>query len=295
VRALDEPGARALHLPWIEQTLPLLADLDLDVLRALTTTESYSPDFVNPPPSTPLAQLDDELEQVTRTPPQQVRAEILRTYGDTSVPEVLRPFVERPAQALGQLRELVRTYWERALAPHWPRLRSLLEGDVLYRARRLADGGARRLFAEVHPEVHFAHRELRILKRVELTVALEGRGVVFVPSAFVWPRVVAIVEPPWQPTLIYPARGVGTLWEHQQPTAPGALRRLLGKRRATILVALESPRSTTELARALSVTPGSVSQHLAVLVGAGLVHQHRVGRVVLYARSPIGDALVRGA
>jgi hypothetical protein len=292
VRALDEPGARALHLPWIQQTLPLLSDLDLDVLRALTTTDSYSPDFVNPPPSTPLAELEDELEQVMVTRPHQVRAEILRTYGPAGVPDVLRPFVEHPAQALGRLRELVRAYWERALQPHWPRLRSLLEGDVLYRARRLADGGARRLFADVHPEVRFAGRELRIAKRVELTVSLEGRGLVFVPSAFVWPRLVAIVEPPWQPTLIYPARGVGTLWEQQDLVAPRALRRLLGERRATILVALEAPRSTSDLARALSVTPGSVSQHLGVLAAAGLVNHHRVGRVVLYARSPLGDGVV---
>jgi DNA-binding transcriptional ArsR family regulator len=37
-----------------------------------------------------------------------------------------------------------------------------------------------------------------------------------------------------------------------------------------------------------------VSQHLAVLRDSGLVNGHRVGRVVLYARSPTGDYLAAG-
>jgi len=53
------------------------------------------------------------------------------------------------------------------------------------------------------------------------------------------------------------------------------------------------PRSTTELARALDLSPGSVSQHLSVLRDAGLVHGHRVGRAVLYLRSPTGESLVQ--
>jgi DNA-binding transcriptional ArsR family regulator len=60
-----------------------------------------------------------------------------------------------------------------------------------------------------------------------------------------------------------------------------------------VLAGLHSPRSTTELARALDLSPGSVSQHLSVLRDAGLVNAHRVRRVVLYMRSPTGDALVQ--
>ena len=56
--------------------------------------------------------------------------------------------------------------------------------------------------------------------------------------------------------------------------------------------ARSDPRSTTDLARALGVSAGGVSQHLGVLRAAGLVHGHRVGRSVLYLRSPVGDGLV---
>ena len=55
-------------------------------------------------------------------------------------------------------------YWERSLAEHWPRIRSLLEQDVLYRARQIADGGTRALFADIqkHYDVKTALRDTPI-------------------------------------------------------------------------------------------------------------------------------------
>jgi len=209
-----------------------------------------------------------------------------------TLPAVLEPFVEDPAAGLAAVVELLRAYWDRALAPHWPRVRALLEGDVLHRAREMADGGAERLFADVDPTVSWADGILSIDKRAQQDVDLEDRGLLFVPSVFTWPDVVLITDPHWQPTIVYPARGVGTLWETGRPAAPDALGALLGKVRAAVLMALDRPRSTTDLAGALGVSAGGVSQHLGVLRAAGLVHGHRVGRVVLYLRSPAGDGLV---
>jgi DNA-binding transcriptional ArsR family regulator len=128
-------------------------------------------------------------------------------------------------------------------------------------------------------------------KRYDETLSLDGRGLLFVPSAFVWPGLLVIAKRPWQPTLLYPARGIGTLWDPERPAARAALGALLGARRADVLSALDAPRSTTEVARALDVSAASASQHLTVLRDAGLVNAHRVGRSVLYARSPAGESL----
>jgi Family of unknown function (DUF5937)/Helix-turn-helix domain len=291
VRALEDPAAQAIHLPWITSTRERVADLELDLLQALQPIEVYSPDFIHPPPTTPLAELEDELEEMVATPADRVRAEVQATYRRTEMPAVLRPFVDEPDAAVAALADLVRTYWDRALAPHWERLRALLEGDVLYRARQMADGGAHRLFADIHPELRFADDALWIEKRVDVTYTLDGRGLLFVPSAFAWPRMTAVTEPPWQPTLMYPARGVATLWDPGRAAAPEALAALLGHRRASVLAALDAPRSTTELAGALGLSAASVSQHLRVLRDAGLANGHRVGRSVLYVRSPTGDSL----
>jgi Family of unknown function (DUF5937)/Helix-turn-helix domain len=292
VRALEHPEAKALHLPWVAATRARVADLDMALLQALHPPRAYTPDFVHPPPGSPLGELSDELDEMLETPPAQVRRELRRAYDGRPMPAVLEPLLADPRRALPALADLFRAYWKRALAPHWPRVRALLEGDVLYRARQLADGGAQRLFADIHPEVSFAEDTLRIDMPYEVTTDLGGRGMVFVPSAFTWPRPAASVEPPWRPFLVYPARGIGGLWEPGRSAPPAALGALLGARRATVLAALGAPRSTTDLARALDLSPGSVSQHLSVLRDAGLVHGHRVGRAVLYVRSEKGELLV---
>jgi hypothetical protein len=293
LRVLDDPGGGALHLRWAIEARRLTADLDLSLLRALDPADVYTPDFVSPPPASPLDEFEDQLAVVAATPPEQALAEVQRSYRrKPALPAVLEPFVEDPAAGVAAVAELLRAYWDRALAPHWPRVRALLEGDVLHRARQMADGGAERLFADVDPTVSWADGILSIDKRAQQSVDLEERGLLFVPSVFTWPDVVLVTDPQWQPTIVYPARGVGTLWEAGRPAAPDALGALLGKVRARVLVALYRPRSTTDLADALGVSAGGVSQHLSVLREAGLVHGHRVGRVVLYLRSPAGDGLV---
>ena len=164
-RLLDDPAAGALHLPWVVEALERTADLDLSLLRALDPTGVYTPDFVSPPPDTPLAELEDELAVVAATPPEQARAEVERSYRrKPPLPAVLEPFVADPAAGLAEVVALLRVYWERALAPHWPRVRALLEGDVLHRARQMADGGAERLFADVDPTVSWADGVLSIDK-----------------------------------------------------------------------------------------------------------------------------------
>jgi DNA-binding transcriptional ArsR family regulator len=292
VGVLDDPGAQALHLPWVVEARRAAADIDLSVLRALLPADAYSPDFFQAPPNSPLAAFEDELERMVAIPSEQVRDEVLRAYRGRELPAILEPFDTEPRAAVAALADLLRAYWEAALLAHWPRIRAVLEGDILYRARQMADGGAQRLFADVDPTVRWADGVLEVDKRAEQTLDLEERGLLFVPSVFTWPCVVLATDPKWQPTLVYPARGVGTLWEAPAPGAPEALAALLGRGRASILTALESPSSTTDLARALGVSPGGVSQHLTILRAAGLVHGHRVGRSVVYLRSPAGDGLL---
>ena len=115
---------------------------------------------------------------------------------------------------------------------------------------------------------------------------------VFCPSAFLWPQVATRISAPWPPTLIYPARGAALLWSEEPEHDTGATDRLIGSTRASILRHLAEPASTTALARRLGRSPGNISDHLGILRASGLITSSRVGREVIYARTPLGHALV---
>jgi DNA-binding transcriptional ArsR family regulator len=185
-------------------------------------------------------------------------------------------------------------YWRRAVEPYWPRILALLSSDLRHRATRLTEGGPAALFGDLHPAISFEREALEIEIVWQGVIELDGRGLLLVPTAFSTQRPSVITLDPWQPTLIYPARGVALLWESQPDAAP-ELAGLMGETRARILAALAAPQSTTELAAQLGLTPGGVSQHLAVLVKAGVAARQRDRRVVLYARTALGDQLAGAA
>jgi hypothetical protein len=291
IRALRNPSLIALHLPWVKRIRGVIKELDLSLAYALLPRRGYIADFLTPPPSTPLADFDDELELVRSTPSAQIRndAQILIETGNPR--GSLRPFLEQPSAAVASLAEVLSEFWQRALEPDWPRVRSLLEADLAYRSRRLTEGGVTLLFSDLHPRVRWADDGVEVTMDCAERVELAGRGLVLVPSAFSCQKPSTMTESPWQPTVVYPARGVGLLWE-SAPAPPDALAKVLGRSRATLLGDLDAPRSTTDLAARLGMTPGGVSQHLTALRDSGLVSSSRNGRQVLYCRSPLADELV---
>ena len=292
LRALRDPDRAALHLPWVSQALPIARELDLAGALALTPPDGYMPDFITPPPSSPLASFEEEVDTVCSTPRAQVVADIecLREEGRGS--PALDAFLDRPREEVERMCVALRELWERVLEPHWPRLRAVLEEDIRYRAGRLTEGGPAHLFADLDPRVAWRGDRIEITQDYEAEASLGGKGLLLVPSVFQVTRPATIISPPWQPTMIYPSRGVGLLWEQPPAEGPEALVKLVGGTRARLLTALDSPRSTTDLARALDLSPGGVSQHLSVLRESGLVCGEREGRSVLYLRTELADSLL---
>lgn len=293
VRVLRDPARHSAHLPWVAEARRSLKGLDLEPLFALVQPRGYVPDFLTPPPSTPFPDFDEELAAVRRTDPETVRREVGWAYEhEREVPPAAARFRDLPEPALARLADLLAAYWAAALEPHWPRMRALLEGDVLHRGRTLAFSGPGAMFADLHPAVRYAPGRIEIDRPYEASVELAGRGLLLVPSVFAWPDVFVTFDEPWQPGLAYSPRGVGTLWLEEAAAGPEALARLMGTGRAAVLAALEAPNTTGALSRILSVTPGAVSQHLSALRAAGLVEPHRVGRHVFHRLSPRGAALL---
>ena len=294
VPVLRDPGAHSVHLPWVREARTRLAGFDYSLFDAIHPGGAYAPDFVAPPPRTPLPDVEEELARVRATPPERVRQELALAFEGREPPAVARPLLEDPAAALPALVDLMAEYWERAIAPWWDAIRAVLEADIRQRSRHLAGGGALELFAGLHADVRWHDGALLVERPHEAVVELAGRGLQLVPAAFGWPRVGAMFDPPWQPALIYPPRGVGDLWAPVTEDTQ-ALGELLGRRRAGILVALAAEATTTELSSRLAASPAGVSEHLGVLRRAGLVRARREGRTVLYSRTTTGDVLTARA
>jgi DNA-binding transcriptional ArsR family regulator len=292
---LRDPAGHSLHLPWARAVRDRLEGLDYTLLDQLVTSgRGYVPDFIAPPPTTPLADLDEELARVRATPPERVATEVGWRFDREPMPAIVREFLEEPRRGLEELTGVMAEYFERAIAPWWAQIRAALEADIVHRARRLTAGGAIEIFDDLHPDVRWRDGVLEVDRPYDEEVDLRGRGLLLVPAAFAWPRIFAMVDEPWQPGLIYTPRGIGMLWEPDTGGDREALDALLGRRRADILATLAVPTTTTDLARRLRASPAGVSEHLGILRRAGLVRAARDGRRVLYERTPMGDALLGG-
>lgn len=320
VRLLRSRRPHQFHSRWEQTARARIAGADLDLLFDLINPDVwYLADFLTPPPQSPLPELEGELGALRRVPPDQVRADLdvlayarrhpLGSLAEAKVPPRLRrpapgdlpsqavaDLYADPAAGIARLADQISTYWELAIAPHWGRIRALLDSDLMYRGRQLGQGGPAGLFADLAESVRWRDGTLFIRhRRFHGARQLAGEGFLLTPSAFVWPTVYSRTIPPWQPTLTYPARGVGTLWDDSGQATPAGLAAVLGWSRAELLSHLGTPRSTTELARLTGMTAGGVSQHLRALRSGGLVTPHRAGRVVLYARTTVAEALLEAA
>lgn len=295
VRALVTAPVPVLHRPWAARVAPRLAAAGLDrgALFAMIPPQGHLPDFLTPAPAGTGTDLAGELAAVRATGADQVRRDLALL---DPFPAVLRPFLDDHAGALRRLAEEVEQYWELALAPYWNRIHALLEADVRHRALYLAEHGVARLLGDLHPTVSWQDGALRLSER-HCGVSREsaGGGLVLVPSVFAWPRVLTRTMPPEPPQLAYPARGAATLWEGGDRTPGEGVSAVLGRSRARLLAELDTPASTTELARRCGLSPAGTSQHLGALRAAGLVSAHRTGRSVLYARTAAADTLLAAA
>jgi Family of unknown function (DUF5937)/Helix-turn-helix domain len=292
---LRDPAAHSLHLPWARAARRRLEGFDFELLNLLATSSDrgYVPDFLAPPPTTPLAELDDELERVRATAPERIAVELGWRFEGAPLPDRVRTLLDDPGRGVAELTAVMAGYFERAIAPWWPEIRTALESDILHRARRLTAGGAIEVFEDLHPQVRWRDGVLEVDRRYDQEVDLRGRGLLLVPAAFAWPRVFAMFDEPWQPALVYTPRGLGSLWAPPAGGDGDALAALLGRRRAEILSTLGTPAATSDLAQRLGASPAGVNEHLGVLRRAGLVRAARDGRRVLYSRTPTGDALLR--
>ena len=297
LRVLREPHRRSYHLPWLDLVRPDLDRLDLWPLLVLSPHAGWTPDFLTPAPAGPGTDIADQLAQVRATAPQQVAREVHRSLTERSgkpAPEAAWRLLDDPVATRGVLADLLEQCWQLLIAPHWPRLRDLLQADVLYRTRRLGDYGLEHMLDDLDPRAHWTGHSLLIDGPAAGRHRLGGAGLLLMPSVFVWPDLAAVIDPPARPALAYPARGIAELWQPAPTRHSSALARLLGRTRAALLESLAEPASTHTLARRHGLAPSTVSEHLTALHHARLITRRRHRHAVLYQQTPLGAELANG-
>jgi len=297
LRVLREPRRRSYNLPWLDLVRPDLDRLDLWPLLVLSPRTGWTPDFLTPAPAGPGTDVADQLAQVRATAPEQVAREVQRSLTERSgepAPEAAWRLVDDPVATRDMLADLLEQCWQLLIAPHWPLLRDLLQADVLYRTRRLGDYGLEHMLDDLDPRARWTGNSIVIDGPGAGRHRLDGAGLLLMPSAFVWPDLAAVIDPPARPALVYPARGIAELWQPAPTRHSDALARLLGRTRAALLESLAEPTSTHTLARRHGLAPSTVSEHLAALHGARLVTRRRHRHDVLYQQAPLGTELACG-
>ncbi|MFD0367546.1 DUF5937 family protein [Streptomyces sp. NPDC127114] len=287
VRAALGVGGHAVHRSWVREAEPVMTgESESRLLRTLL--EGCLPSFLFPVPEKRLPSFEAELACLRAMDPAYVAAECAAALGSRGgeLPE--------PAVLMERVTDALARCHARLVAPHWARMRAVLEADLGRRAVALVDGGVEGLFAQLHGDVVWRDGELVVHGRrrpdAVWTVDAGGHGLVLMPTVFGWPDVIVDYSPRTAASIRYPASGVGQLWEQPRPT-PAGLTAVLGRTRAALLTALGEPLSTPDLAARLGVTAGAVSQHLGALRGAGLVTTHRTGRTAVHLRTRTGTAL----
>jgi DNA-binding transcriptional ArsR family regulator len=280
------------YAPWVARTRRELRGVDLGPLKLEGPVAHRCPDFMAPIPVDPLASIEDEIERVRATDPGVVRADIADCWPE-GAPQPWDAFTTHPREMLDRLGDALHAYWQAALAEDWPRLRAVLEGEMLGRARSLALAGPAAVLDELHPSVRWRRPVVELHKQgKDYDLHLDGRPLVLMPLVFAGSFLLANNEAERAIGIGYQARGTAGLWSLEATGADERLELLLGQGRAAVLRALEQPASTTELARRLSYAPSTVSAHLDVLSRAGLVDRHRVRRSVFYGLNATGRSLV---
>ncbi|HTX80821.1 MAG TPA: DUF5937 family protein [Streptosporangiaceae bacterium] len=297
VRTFIDPRARPYHEAWRAAVGHDASRLDLAPLFAVNPLKGSVPDFLTPPPRVPAPAFSDQLAELRATPPEQVATELERcrsTVMKRDQRRYLDQLLADPAAARDLLADRVQAAWDHLVSRFWPRIRSLADADIAYRSQQLTGRGLGPMLEEIDPRIKWGDGTVVVDDHDDTSVELGGRGLVLMPSAFLWPAVAAIIDEPWQPTIAYPARGIADLWRQAKPP-PDALARLLGRTRALLLTSLDQPTSATTLAALLDLSLSGTSGHLVAMRDAGLVAGTRHGHEIRYARSALGSALVRAS
>ena len=132
-----------------------------------------------------------------------------------------------------QVAHTLQMAWTALIAPDWPQLQAIIERDVVHRAGQLTRVGWAGAVTGLHRTVVWHNATVEIRERPNDQVRFDGRGLLFVPSVFIYPGIGIYLDPRgdqrWstppgaaprsgRPSRAHPDHCAGC-WEHQGQSA----------------------------------------------------------------------------
>ena len=155
LRALRDPGRFPLQLGWVRGVQPVVEQVDWSVLRWLVNDTMGSPDFLTPRPTSPLTQIQDELEIIGAVDRGTFERQFVAV--NKEVPDELAG-ADGPARVVHALR----AYWQLAMAPYWDRMRTILSADISYRGHVLTQHGTGAMLNGLGPAISYQDGRLKV-------------------------------------------------------------------------------------------------------------------------------------
>jgi DNA-binding transcriptional ArsR family regulator len=279
--------------PWMTRLRSRMTGMSGGVLADLTLLcRGTVPDFLCPPPTIAFPKLNDELDSLLSVPEDVILAEIGIAFAN-GIPVSLQRVLENVATFKRHVAELLKQFWEKTIASEWALLRATLEGEMLFRAYALASGGFSKVCSGLHRDVTLIGNELTVRTVSHWDGRCRNRGLLLIPSIFSGLHVSLTICPPWQPTIVYPCRGIADLVDGTNHQRAQGLDQLLGYSCAKIIANLKVPHTTLEMAAALKLSKAATSEQLTKLWNAGVLERRRIGRHVFYYLNQRGTTLLR--
>jgi DNA-binding transcriptional ArsR family regulator len=276
---------------WRRRTRPRLTD-QTRWLCEIAPPRGYSPDFLTPARGE--GRLEADLHRVLTTSRHRIHTDLRRLRPRRRPSRRTTALAEGTGHALHTLATAICGYHEISLAPYWNRIQARIHTDLTSRVQTLAHGGLEEVLATLHPKTTWRPPVLQAPYPLDRDLHLNGRGLLLVPSFFCWGQPITLNDPSLDPVLVYPiTHDIG--WFEPPPPAASTqpLAALLGRTRARMLTTIAVHGCTTsQLAQHTGVSPGSASQHTAVLRDAGLITTHRHGNHVVHTLTSTGTALI---
>lgn len=261
----------------------------LRTLSPLMPPRGYFPDFLTPAEAS--GGLECGIDAVLSTSRRQLRTELELLAAGNPLPSWVRRLADGDVSTLRHLGRALRDYHASVLKPGWQDIASRIEGDRRHRTETQCRLGTEEMLRTFAPVLRWQPPVLCAAYPADRDVHLEGRGLLLVPSYFCRTTPVALVDEALWPVLVYPAR---PLCPEPLAAPSSRLAPLLGHTRAAVLVALQKPCTTSELARCVGVSLSSASEHASVLRRAGLVASARERHQVHHSLTQLGSHLLTG-